>query len=114
MAALTVNSFSSNVVTETLVAAAVGGDTVAGYTGKQFLIVKNAHASASRTITIDSVEACSQGSDHNLAPVIPALTTKLIKLPAPASRWMQTSGAINITYSDSAADITIGAFLWPE
>lgn len=114
MANITVNAFSAGVVTESLVAAAAGGDSVQAYTGKEFLIVKNAHASAARTVTIDSVEPCSQGSDHNLAITVAALTTRLIKLPPPAPRWKQTTGEVDITYSDSAADLTIGAFLWPE
>ena len=114
MADLTVNAFANGVVTETLVAAASGGDAIANYTGKEFLIVKNSHATNPRTVTIGSVEACNQGSDHDLAITVAALTTRLIKAPNPASRWKDVNSKLQITYSDSAADITIGAFKWPE
>lgn len=114
MANLTKNAFASGVITETLVSAASGGDSVQNYNGKEFFVVKNSHGSAARTITFDSVEACNQGSDHNLAITVDAGVTRLVKLPAPATRWKQTSGEVDITYSDSAADITIGCFVWPE
>lgn len=114
MANLTVNLFSGGVVTQTLVAAAAGGDAVQNYDGKQFLVVTNAHATLARTVTINSQELCNQGSDHDLAIAVAALTTRHIKVPAPAARWRDTSGALQITYSDAAADLTIGAFKWPE
>lgn len=113
MADLTLNTFSGGVVTETLETAAAGGDALQNYTGKEFFIIDNAHATNARTITFNSIEACDFGSDHNLAIVVAALTRRLVKLPAPASRW-KNSGAVGITYSDSGADITIGAFKWPE
>jgi predicted extracellular nuclease len=114
MANLTVATFSGGESTQTLAAATAGGDTVQNYSGKEFLVVNNAHATLARTVTIDSVEACNQGSDHNLVVSIAALTTKRIHAPAPASRWKDVNGHLQITYSDSAADLSIQALKWPE
>src|SRR5262245_33513848 len=114
MADLTVNTFSGGSVVQTLVAATSGGDTIAGYDGKQFLVVRNAHATLPRTITFGSVEPCNQGSDHDLPITVAALVTRIIKVPSPASRWKDVNGKLQITYSDSAADITVGALQWLE
>lgn len=114
MADLTVNLFVSGAVKQTLVAATAGGDSILSYDGKQFLIVNNAHATLSRTITLDSQEDCNQEFDHDLAVVIPALETHLIKAPPPPARWKDSGDKLQITYSDAGADITIGAFKWPD
>lgn len=113
MADLTVNKFSGGSVAETLVAAGAGGDAIPNYTGKQFLVVKNAHATLSRTVTFNSGENCNQGVDHDIAVVVAALTTRIIKVPNPPSRFQNASKALPWTYS-SEADLTVGAFEWPE
>jgi len=114
MANLTVNVFSGGSVVAALVAAAAGGDSIPGYTGKEFLLVKNSHATLPRTVTIDSVTPSNYATDVNVAVVVAALTEAIIKLPAPASRWKQAGGEVDFTYSDAAADLTVGAFRWPE
>lgn len=117
MADLTVNTFTGGVVTETLVAVAAGGDMIPNYTGKELIVLRNSHATLSRTITFDSVQACNYGSDHNLAITIPGSATpvnRIIQLPTPVSRWKDTNGKVAITYSDSGADITIGVFKTPN
>jgi hypothetical protein len=114
MANLTKNTFTGGGAVETLVAAASGGDTVQTLTRQDFLIVKNSNATLPRTVTLNSQETCNQGSDHDLAIVVAALTTQLIKPPAPATRWKDTNGAMQIAYSAAAADLTVGAFTMPD
>jgi len=114
MATLTKNAFTTGSAVEALVAAAAGGDTVPTLDRKDFIVVKNTHATLSRTVTLNSQEACNQGSDHDLAIAVAALTTRFIKPPAPGTRWKDVSGNLQMTYSDSAADLTVGVFTMPD
>jgi hypothetical protein len=50
------------------------------------------------TVTIDSVTACSQGFDHNLAVVVSNGDESWIG-PLDKSRFNDSSGNINVTYS---------------
>ncbi len=113
MADLTTNSFSGGVITQTLVSAAVGGDNIVAYSGKEFLVVANG-SGGSINVTINSQEVCNQGSDHDLVIAVAAGATRIIKPPAPASRWIDTAdGKAKITYS-GVTSLTVGVFKWPE
>ena len=117
MANLTKNTFSGGSVVQTLVAAAAAGDTVLNYESKDFLVIRNGHATLPRTITLVNQEVDSHGHDTDVAIVIAAVTTRQIEpgqLPGGATRFKEAvTGSLQITYSDSAADITIGAFSRP-
>lgn len=60
----------TGLVNATYSAASAGGDTFTD-TGKEVVHVKNNNA-ASLTVTVDSIQACDQGADHDLPIVIPA------------------------------------------
>ncbi len=78
------------------VAAAGGGDRIP-CGDKNFLYVKNGSGS-SITVTVDSVTACSQGSDHDLVVVVAAAAEVLIG-PI-TSRYAATSdGLAAVSYS---------------
>lgn len=110
MATLTVVTPDITGELTTLVAAAAGGDTFAN-TGSEYLVVRNAHATLARTVTIDSPATCSFGlaanAAHDAAIVIAALTQQTIG-PFPVGRFNTGAGMVVITYSDSAADLTVG------
>lgn len=113
MANLTKNAFSGGVVTETLVAAASGGDTIQNFTRNDFFVLRNAHATNPRTITIVNQETDSHGHDTDVAIVVAAVTTRIFDpaaLPGGPNRFKDSNGHLQLTYSDSAADITIGVF----
>ena len=117
MANLMKNAFSGGSVVQTLVAAAAGGDTVLTYDSKDFLVIRNGHATLPRTLTIVNQEVDSHGHDTDVAIVITAVTTRIVEpsqLPGGATRFKEAvTGSLQLTYSDSAADITIGAFRRP-
>jgi hypothetical protein len=109
MAALSVQRPSVAGVAQTMATAAAGGDTVAN-DEKVFLRVTNGHGSASRTVTIDAPGTCDHGlaanAAHDAVVTIAAGVTKIIG-PFPIKRFGET---LAISYSDSAADLTIAAF----
>lgn len=106
MAVLTVQKPSVAGVAQTMATAAAGGDTFAN-SGREFLRVTNSHATLARTVTVDSPTTCDHGVSANAAHdsivSVAALTTKIIG-PFPTNRFSETG---TITYSDSAADLTI-------
>jgi len=115
MAALTVRSIvETGLTVPSYETAASGGDTMTN-TGKEFLLVKNTDGSASREVTItartSSVDHTTLGvlTKSNVVKSIAAGASALIG-PFPTAAFNNTSGNIEITYSDSAADITILAF----
>ena len=74
MAQLAIQQVAETGLAPTFAAAAGGGDTVptdAGPGKRRFLVVKNGGAGAI-TATIDSIQACSQGFDHNGGGSVPA------------------------------------------
>ena len=108
MAELTRQQISTAGIVPTLTAAAAAGDTVDN-NGKTFLHVVNANVGDTRTVTINSLVACNQGFDHDIAVTVAASSEEFIG-PFPQDRFNNSAGEIAITYSDSAADITIAAF----
>jgi hypothetical protein len=106
MAALTLQTISIAGVTPTYATAASGGDTFVN-NGRTFLVVKNGHATLTRTITIDSLTNCNQGFDHNLTITAPAVSEIWIG-PFEPSRFNNSSGAVSATYS-TEANLTVAA-----
>jgi hypothetical protein len=91
---------------------ASGGDEFLN-SGRHFISVKNGHADEARTITIDSQIDCNQGVDHNVEVVITAAQDEKIFGPFPKNRFNDSDGMVQISYSDSAADLTIAVFELP-
>ena len=95
---------------EDLVSAAnSGGNSIAhDGAGVYFLYAYNNHASGDRTITITSQVEHSQGATLNNAVTVSAQTGQLIG-PLAADRFKDEDGNIQVTYSDSGADIKVAA-----
>ena len=93
-------------------AAAAGGDEFVN-SGKHFIAVINAHASDPRTVTVNSQQECNQGFDHDIAVVITAAQDEKVFGPFPKDRFNDSDGKVQITYSDSGADLTIAIFELP-
>lgn len=87
--------------------AAVGPDTFSN-DGRTFLHCKNTNA-ATRTVTVNSVKACDQGFDHDVAVVIPATTGDVLFGPFPTARFNDGSNLVTVTYS-AVTNLTIAAF----
>lgn len=106
MAALTIAQPSLTGGVATPVAAASGGDTFVN-DGRTYLRVTNAHADTARTVTVDSPNTCSFNvtahAGHDSVTSVAAQTTREIG-PFPVDRF---SGTCSVTYSDSAADLTV-------
>lgn len=102
-------------VTTQLVAAAAGGDSFPN-TGVEWVEILNSHATASRTVTFDSPGTCSFGlaanAAHDLAVVVPGVTgapaNRVSVGPFPTTRFNDANNRVQITYSDAAADLTVG------
>jgi hypothetical protein len=89
-----------------LVAAASGGDTAevgAGY----FLLALNAHVSETRTITIATPGTVD---GHAIADATLVITTANYGIIPLTNVFRGSTGRAAITYSDSAADITVAVF----
>jgi hypothetical protein len=94
----------------TLVSASPTGDQFQN-SGTEVLRVRNVHATAPRTITVDSPGTCSFGlaanAAHDAVIVVAANTEELIG-PFPTGRFNTSAGMVVITYSDAAADLKVG------
>lgn len=97
MALLTVQNISLTGLTPTFTAADSLGDEFPN-DGNAFLVVKNDGAS-DITVTIDSQKPCSYGYDHDITVTVPAGGEKWIG-PFPQSRFNDTSGRVQVSYSD--------------
>lgn len=111
MAVLTVQAIARTGLDPALAAAAAGGDAFPN-TGREFLVVKNANATLSRTVTVASqipTGAIPQGTAKtDLQVQIPALEERWIGPLDPAS-FNDANGRAVVTYS-TEADLTVGAF----
>jgi len=109
MADKTVVAAAEAGITETLTAASVGGDTFTN-DGKTILVVKNAHATLSRTLTFDVPNIDNfgiSGSALDRAVVVLALTTQYIG-PFSKAKFNDANNKVTVTYS-SEADLTMQA-----
>ncbi|MCK6478571.1 MAG: hypothetical protein HUU06_00320 [Planctomycetaceae bacterium] len=111
MAVLAVQAIARTGLVPAFQAAAAGGDAFPN-TGREFLVVKNTHATVARTVTVASqlpAGAIPQGAAKtNLAVQIPALEERWIGPLDPAS-FNDSNGRAVATY-DTEADLTVGAF----
>jgi hypothetical protein len=111
MAVLTVQQVARTGLSPALAAAGAAGDSFPN-TGREFLAVKNAHASAARTVTVASqlpAGAIPQGAAAApLVVSVPALQERWIGPLDPAA-FNDSNGRAVATYS-TEADLTVGAF----
>jgi len=76
--------------------------------GRIILQFKNTNG-ATRTVTFNSLKACEQGSDHNVAVTIDATSGNKFVGPFSQERFNDGSGQVGFTY-DVVADLTVAAF----
>ena len=86
---------------------AAGGDEFVN-SGQIVIHVKNVNGSLARTVTIDCYTPCNYGLDteHDVAVVVAGPGESVIG-PFPKARFNDANGRVQITYSDSAADLSI-------
>ena len=112
MATLTPQVIVAEGIVRSHVAVAAGGDEFVN-SGRHYISVINAHGADPRTVTIDSQADCNQGVDHDVAVVITAAQDEKIFGPFPKNRFNDSDGKVQISYSDSGADLTIAIFELP-
>lgn len=106
MALLTVQTIATTGLAATFAAAATAGDTFLN-NGRTFFYVKNANVTTARTVTINSLVPCNQGSDHDLVVSVAASTNMMIG-PFEQSRFNSSAGVVSATYS-AETDLTVAA-----
>jgi hypothetical protein len=87
-------------------AAASGGDTAEVGPG-HFLLVLNSNGAASRTVTIDTPGTVD---GHAIAQATLVVTAENYGIIPLTTLFRGTTGRASITYSDSAADITVAVY----
>lgn len=115
MAILTVQKPAIAGATLSLAAAAAGGDSFPN-TGVEYFQILNSHATLSRTVTFDSPGTCSftvaAHASHDAAIVVPGVTAapanRVVIGPFPRGRFNDANERVQVTYSDSGADLTVG------
>jgi len=105
MADLTVQKVSKAGLTPSYDSCAETGDAALNG-GKTFLHVKNGHSGA-WVVTVNSVQACSQGFDHDVVVSVPAGEERMIG-PFERGRFNDANQKIAITY-DGVTALTIAA-----
>ena len=104
MATLTVESVVRAGLNPTFNTAASGGDNFTN-DGATWLHIKNAHATVSRTVTLDIKSTVDGQAVTDPTVVVPALGDRVIG-PFPTTFYNDANGRVNITYS-SEADLTV-------
>ena len=108
MATLTLNEITRDGTLYAVVAAAAAGDQF-GNDGRTFLAAYNEHVSADRTVSVDIQKDVDGQDPPSKEVVVGAGETRLIG-PLPTGIYNDANGRVQITYSDSAADVYVGAF----
>lgn len=109
MAELTVQIIARTGLEPTFAAAAAGGDTFVN-DGRTFLWVKNADVDA-MNVTINSLDNCDQGFDHDPAVEVTNAEERLIG-PFPTGRFNDSSGQVSVTYDDETS-VTVAVVKLP-
>jgi hypothetical protein len=108
MAVLAVQPISRPGLAPAYAAAGAAGDSFDGNDGRVFLHFKNTNA-ATRTVTVNSVIPCDQGSDHDIAVIVPATTGDVMIGPLDPVRF---GASPTFTYSANA-NLTVAAIRLP-
>lgn len=116
MATLSIQTIVIAGVQAATATAAAGGDKFPNANGDVFLEFRNDHTTLARTVTIVAQyvgETDPPGRvKTSLAITATALTRKLIG-PFNKKAFNDVDGNVNLTYSDSAADVKVGVFRLP-
>lgn len=105
MATLTVQEIVKTGLNPTLAAAAGGGDDFAN-DGRTWFRCKNDGGSPI-TLTVNSITACDQGSDHDLVISVTNAQERWVG-PFTGSRFNDTNGRVGVTYS-AVTSVTVAA-----
>lgn len=108
MATLTVAQISRVGAELDLDAADSGGDEFHN-TGHEFLLVTNAHVGDARTVSF-TLQKTIDGVAPDAREVEVAASTTMLIGPFQPSIYNDGDGMVQVTYSDSAADLTVQAF----
>lgn len=97
----------------TYVAAAGAGDQVVNSKGSTVIVVRNDHATLTRTVTLNSYADVSkrQGvGQTDLVLTLAAAGGTHICGPLDKAAWNNPQGRVELAYSDSGADIKVAAY----
>lgn len=108
MATLTVAQIARTGAELSLDTADSGGDEFRN-TGNEFLMVANANVGDSRTVSFALQKTIDGVAPDAREVEVEASTTMLIG-PFPPSIYNDGDGLVQVSYSDSAADLTVQAF----
>lgn len=108
MATLTVNTITRDGVLYAVVAAAAAGDAFAN-DGRTLVALYNNHGTASRTVSFDIQKTVDDQDPPSITVAVAAGETRLVG-PFPTGIYNDPNGRVLMTYSDSAANIYVGAF----
>jgi len=78
-------------------------------TGRTFLLIRNAHATQARTITIQTPQTVLGLAVAELVVTIAATLSRLIG-PFPTATFNQSGGLVYVDYSDVGADVKISVY----
>jgi hypothetical protein len=104
MAAISTKVSARTANAYTMAAASAGGDAFTN-TGKEMLLITNAHATVTRNVTVVTTKTVDGLAVADLAIAIPALTSHLIG-PFPTGLYNDANGLVTLTYDDEA-DLTM-------
>lgn len=109
--ALTATDVTVAGVLQTLAAADGTGNSFPNPDGRTYFVVTNG-GGGSITVTINSVAACNQGSDHDGGGSVVNATTRIFG-PFSPGRFNNAVGSVDVTYS-GVASVTVAAFHLPS
>ncbi len=112
MATLTVQTISRAGITPTWNNAAAGGDAFAN-DGKTQVIVRNNHVSASRTVTFVTQATVDGQAVSDRTVTVTAANDFGVVGPFPPEIYNDANGLLQMTHSDSAADIQLAILRLP-
>ena len=113
MATLSVTEITLAGAAVSLTSASASGDQFANSGENVFLIVTNAHSASARTVTITRQAQSDYEEAYNIAATNPTVSVAAgaTKYIGPfKKRWFNNSNnRVEVTYSDSAANLTVAA-----
>lgn len=108
MALLTVDTITRDGVLYAVVAAAAAGDAFAN-DGRTLVALYNNHVSADRTVSFDIQKDVDGQDPPSITVTVGAGETYLVG-PFPTGIYNDANGRVQMTYSDSGANIYVGVF----
>lgn len=109
MATLTVTSISRDGIVPAPAAVASGGDEFSN-DGAVFIEVHNDHATDPRTVTIVTQATVDSQAVSDRAVIITAANDRKLIGPFQTAYYNDGDGMVQLTYSDSGADMRIACF----